>query len=84
MANSKTIKLIAAITAGIIAVSGGGGLGGYYGMKEMAEISKEADIFRRDISILNDRLVVVEQKLDSIQDVTLRMDTKLDILVDGY
>ena len=85
MANkSKLIRIIALITAIIVALTGGGGVGGYYGMKEMAEVSTEADIFRRDISILNDRLVVVEQKLDSIQDVTLRMDTKLDILVEGY
>ena len=81
---SKTIKLITVIIAGVVALSGGGGLGGYYGMKEMAEISTEADIFRRDIQLLNGRLLVVEQKLDSIQDVTLRMDTKLDILVEGY
>ena len=85
MANkSQVIKVITLITAGVVALTGGGGLGGYYGMKEMAEISTEADIFRRDIHILNERLVVVEQKLDSIQDVTLRMDTKLDILVEGY
>lgn len=84
MANSKTIKLITVITAGVIALSSGGGVGGYYGMKEMAKVSTEADIFRRDITTLNNRMVVVEQKLDSIQDVTLRMDTKLDILVEGY
>lgn len=85
MANkSQVIKVITLITAGVVALTGGGGIGGYYGMKEMAEISTEADIFRRDIHILNERLVVVEQKLDSIQDVTLRMDTKLDILVEGY
>lgn len=85
MANkSQVIKVITLITAGVVALTGGGGIGGYYGMKEMADISTEADIFRRDIHILNERLVVVEQKLDSIQDVTLRMDTKLDILVEGY
>lgn len=81
---SQTVKVITIITAGIVALTGGGGVGGYYGMKEMAEISTEADIFRRDIGILNNRMVLVEQKLDSIQDVTLRMDTKLDILVEGY
>ena len=84
MVNSKTIKLVTLVVAGVITLSGGGGVGGYYGMKEMAEMSTEADIFRRDINVLNARLVIVEQKLDSIQDVTLRMDTKLDILVEGY
>lgn len=85
MANrSNTVKMITAITAGVVALSGGGGVGGYYATKEMAEMATEADIFRRDISILNERIVNVEQTVDSIQDVALRMDTKLDILVEGY